>query len=58
MQNFVKLESLTETVNERWAGEDKLRHIVPPAVRLMQEEVKAQLSEILNQQYEIENKTD
>ena len=36
--------------------EDKLRHIVPPEVRAMQNELKNQIQEVINQQYEIETK--
>ena len=38
--------------------EDKLRHIVPPEVRAMQNEVKNQIQEIINHQYEIETKNE
>ncbi len=38
--------------------EDKLRHIVPPEVRVMQNELKNQLQELLNHQYELESKSD
>jgi hypothetical protein len=40
MQNFVKLEALAEDINGKLPIEDKLRHIVPPAVRALQEELK------------------
>jgi hypothetical protein len=40
MQNFVKLEALAEDINGKIPIEDKLRHIVPPAVRALQEELK------------------
>lgn len=35
MQNFVKLEALVEDLNVKLPIEDKLRHIVPPAVRAL-----------------------
>lgn len=40
MQNFVKLEQVFENLNSKLNLEDKLRHIVPPPVRGMQEELK------------------
>ena len=40
MQNFVKLEAVFEDLNSKLNLEDKLRHIVPPPVRGMQEELK------------------
>lgn len=40
MQNFVKLDAVLEDLNGKLPIEDKLRHIVPPAVRVMQEELK------------------
>jgi hypothetical protein len=49
---------MVDDLNSRIPLEDKLRHIVPPAVRVMQEELKTQLSEILSQQYEVEAKTE
>jgi hypothetical protein len=36
----VKLEAVFNEINEKILLEDKLRHIVPPAVRGMQEELK------------------
>lgn len=48
MQNFVKLDAVLEDLSSRLAIEDKLRHIVPPAVRVLQEELKNQLQETLN----------
>ena len=58
MQNFVKLEPVFEDLNSKLNLEDKLRHIVPPPVRGMQEELKNILQEIINQQYEQQNKAD
>jgi hypothetical protein len=49
---------MVDDLNSRIPLEDKLRHIVPPAVRVMQEELKTQLSEILSAQYEVEAKTE
>ncbi len=58
MQNFVKLDAVLEDLNGKIPFEDKLRHIVPPAVRVMQEELKNSLQDILNAQYEVEHRTD
>lgn len=43
MQNFVKLEPALDNIQAKIPIEDKLRHIVPPEVRVMQNEVKNQL---------------
>lgn len=40
MQNYVRLDAVLEDLSSRLALEDKLRHIVPPAVRAMIEELK------------------
>jgi hypothetical protein len=45
-------------MNSKLELEDKLRHIVPPEVRAMQNEVKDQIQVLINQQYEIETKTE
>lgn len=45
MQNFVKLDMILDDLNSKLPIEDKLRHIVPPAVRGMQEELKTFLQE-------------
>lgn len=58
MQNFVKLDTVLEDLNQKLGMEDKLRYIVPPAVRVMNEELKQALQELLNGAYENENKTD
>lgn len=58
MQNFVKLEPILGDINGKLNLEDKLRHIVPPAVRGMQEELKNILQEFINQHYEVESKID
>lgn len=43
MQNFVKLDAVLEDMSGKLAFEDKLRHIVPPQVRVMMEELKNSL---------------
>jgi hypothetical protein len=43
LQNFVKLDAVLEDLNTKLSMEDKLRYIVPPAVRVMNEELKAVL---------------
>jgi BRO1-like domain len=43
MQNFVKLEAALDNLAGKLAIEEKLRHIVPPQVRVMQVEVKQKL---------------
>jgi hypothetical protein len=39
-QNFVKLEPALDNITGKLAIEEKLRHIVPPQVRVMQTEIK------------------
>lgn len=39
-QNFVKMEAVLENLSTKLPIEDRLRHIVPPEVRAMQNEVK------------------
>ncbi len=56
LQNFVKLEQATDSLQGKLAIEEKLRHIVPPNVRVMQTEVKQKLQEVINHQFEIEQK--
>lgn len=58
LQNFVKLDSVLDIVQQRVAFEDKLRHLVPPEVRVMQNELKTQLQNVLNQEFEKENQVD
>ena len=58
LQNFVKLDTVLDDLNQKLGLEDKLRYIVPPAVRVMNEELKQVLQELLNAAYENENKTD
>mmetsp|Transcript_17093 Transcript_17093/g.16314 ORF Transcript_17093/g.16314 Transcript_17093/m.16314 type:complete len:277 (+) Transcript_17093:346-1176(+) len=43
LQNFVKLEPVLGDLNEKLAMEEKFRYIVPPAVRVMNEELKQAL---------------
>lgn len=43
VQNFVKLEPALDNIQAKMPIEDKLRHIVPPQVRAMQNELKNQL---------------
>lgn len=43
LQNFVKLDAVLEDLNAKLSMEDKLRYIVPPAVRVMNEELKSVL---------------
>lgn len=38
--------------------EDKLRHIVPPQIRVFADELKQQISDILNEHYEMESKVE
>ena len=57
-QNFVKLEAALESIQTKLPVEDKLRHIVPPEVRAMQNDLKNQLQELISQQYEQEGKAD
>ena len=45
-----------DNLQGKLAIEDKLRHIVPPQVRAMQIEIKQKLQEIINQQFENEQK--
>jgi hypothetical protein len=54
----VKLEAVLGEISEKLQMEDKFRYIVPPAVRIMNEELKQALQELLNAQYEQESKTD
>jgi hypothetical protein len=55
-QNFVKLEPMMESLHLKLPIEDKLRHIVPPQVRTMQVELKQKLQEVINGQFEHEQK--
>jgi len=51
-QNFVKLESVEDQFEIKHPIGEKLRHIVPPAVRAMQEELRNLLQTVLNQEME------
>jgi hypothetical protein len=53
-QNFVKLEAITGEIQGKLAIEEKLRHIVPPQVRVMQTELQKKFQEIINQVFEQE----
>lgn len=58
MQNFVKMEALVDTLNGKFPIEEKLRHLVPPQVRVMQGELKTKLQDVVNQMFEVEQKTE
>jgi hypothetical protein len=58
MQNFVKLEPAVDNFQAKLAIEEKLRHIVPPAVRVMQVEIKTKLQEVINVNFEAEQRTE
>lgn len=58
LQNFVKLDSCLEVIQQKNPLEDKLRHLVPPEVRVMQTELKTQLQNLLNQEFEKEAQVD
>jgi len=55
-QNFVKLEAALDNLSSKLAIEEKLRHIVPPQVRVMQMELKQKLQEVINSNFELEQK--
>jgi len=40
MKNFVKIEPLLENIDETPEMDSRLRHLVPPQVRMMQDELK------------------
>lgn len=50
-QNFVNLQTQADEINARASIEDKLCHLVPPQVRALQDELKQQLSGILQQEF-------
>jgi hypothetical protein len=52
------MEAVLESLNTKLPIEDKLRHIIPPEVRAMQNELKNQIQELINQQYEKEAKAE
>ena len=39
-QNFVSITSMADEINGRSEIDEKLRHVVPPAVRALQDELK------------------
>ncbi len=53
-QNFVKMEPVLDSLQGTLAIEEKLRHIVPPQVRVMQIELKTKMQEVINTQFEAE----
>lgn len=55
-QNFVKLEAAMDNIAAKLAIEEKLRHIVPPQVRVMQMELKQKLQEVININFENEQR--
>jgi len=58
LQNFVKLEPALDNFQAKLAIEEKLRHIVPPAVRVMQVEIKTKLQEVINVNFEAEQRAE
>jgi len=52
------MEAVMDNLQGKPAIEDKLRHIVPPQVRAMQVEIKQKLQEIINTQFENDQKSD
>lgn len=50
-QNFVNLLTLSDQLNEVNPLDEKLRHIVPPAVRSMQDELKSMLQQIIQTEF-------
>ena len=50
-QNFVSLQSMSEEINARPQLDDKLRHVVPPAVRALQDELKNVLQAIVQTEF-------
>lgn len=55
-QNFVKLEPFE--IQSKLAVEEKLRHIVPPQVRVMQTELQKKFEEVVNQMFEQNQKSE
>lgn len=47
---------MLESLQNKVPIEEKLRHIVPPQVRVMQVELKTKLQEVINHQFEGEQK--
>jgi hypothetical protein len=52
------MEKVLDSLEGKLAIEDKLRHIVPPQVRVMQNELKTEMQKIINTQFEAEQKTE
>jgi hypothetical protein len=50
-QNFVKMVSMAEVINSLPPLDNQLRHLVPPAVRAMGEELKTMLQLIVQDQF-------
>ena len=50
-QNFVNLMPMNEEINMRPEIDDKSRHIIPPAVRALQDELKTMLQGIIQQEF-------
>ena len=50
-QNFANLSSLAEELGKTPDLDGKLRHLVPPAVRQMQEELKAMLQGVIQHEF-------
>ncbi len=50
-QNFVNLTPMNDEINQRPEVDEKLRHIVPPAVRALQDELKNMLQGIVQQEF-------
>ena len=46
-QNFVNLLQMNDEINVAPELDDKLRHIVPPAVRVLQDELKGLLQQMI-----------
>ncbi len=46
------MEPMLESLQNKVPIEEKLRHIVPPQVRVMQVELKTKLQEVINHQFE------
>ena len=50
-QNFVNLLQMNDEINQKPPLDEKLRHIVPPAVRAMQDELKVILQQIIQTEF-------
>ena len=50
-QNFVQLSSVADELNKTPELDNKFRHLVPPAVRQMQDELKNILQQIIDQEF-------